>query len=225
MANISVETKVDLPENLIDILIAHSELKTYSAGEIVFAAGDKAEYVYLIKQGRVKICHFAHNGSSVTLLIHTKGEMLGLGAVIDDSVLAIYGVAARDNTQLWRISARDFLHLLETNHEFSRSVTTVLARRMKALDTQILHQVSIRAKDRITVILFDLAIKQGVEDNGRVKIKITQQEIADFLGACRQTTTSMLHGLKEKGLIDIKKGYIFVNDLKALQKEALKNGS
>ena len=97
----------------------------------------------------------------------------------------------------------------------------VLARRMKALDVQVLRQVSIGAQKRIPVILFELATKEGIEQDGRIRINVTQQEIADYLGTCRQTTSTMLKSLKDDGIIEIHRGYVFVNDLLRLQQAAI----
>lgn len=210
-----------LPDDLGELIKEKSVLKSYSLGEIIFGAGDPSEYVYLIKEGRVRICHFAKNGTSITLLFHEKGELIGIGGAIDKRERAVYCIAAMEGCKLWQIKSTDFIKLMETKPKLAYQVVLSLSRRQRTLDTQILRQVSIRANDRLAVVLFDMAMKTPTKPDQDIKVKITQQELSDMLGTCRQTTTSMISIMKDEGILDTQKGYIIVKDLKALQRKAL----
>ena len=208
-------------EEIAEMFKKQAALKRYEMGEIICAAGDPSNFVYLIKEGRVRACHFAKNGSSITLLYHDKGEFIGVGGAIDQRERAVYYMASENGCTLWQIPAVEFIDLMKKEALLSYEVALSLAKRQRALDTQILRQVSIRANDRLAVVLFDLAMKAPSKENGTIKIHITQQDLSDILGTCRQTTTSMISKLKDEGVVDTKKGYIVVKDLAELQRRAI----
>lgn len=216
----SQETLI-LEESLKQTFIDRSILKSYRQGEILFAQGDDSDCVYLVKKGRVKACHLAKDGTSITLLIHEKGEIVGVGGVIDQKPRAVFAFVDSKECQLWRMDAEDFIEMMKTNALLSYHVAIALARRQKSLDTQILRQISIRANDRISVVLFDLAMKSPYDSGDLIKIKITQQEIADMIGTCRQTATTMIGNLKDDGIIETHKGYIIIRDIEKLKLKAL----
>ena len=211
-----------ITEELAQEFISRASLIKYHMGEILFSQGDVSDCVFLVKSGRVKACHLAKDGTSITLLIHEKGEIVGVGGVIDQKERAVFGVIDSKECQLWRMDAKTFIELMKTNALLSYHVAIALARRQRSLDTQILRQVSIRANERICVVLFDLAMKSDQTSGDCIRIKITQQEIADMIGTCRQTATTMIGNLKDEGIIETHKGYILITDIDRLRNLALK---
>ena len=102
-----------LNENLVDAFVSKSHLKRYHMGEILFAQGDESDCVFLVKSGRVKACHLAKDGTSITLLIHEKGEIVGVGGVIDEKPRAVFAFVDSKECQLWRMDAADFIEMMK----------------------------------------------------------------------------------------------------------------
>ncbi len=191
----------------------------YKAGTVLFWPGDRAECVYLVETGYVKVCHYTDRGGVVTLFIHGPGELVGAGGVLDNRGRAVYAMAEGDCT-VWEIPKETFFDLLETEPGFAIFVARDFARRLRNMDQHVLRVSSLPVGGRLVLALLDLAGQAERNGDGTITIRITHQELSDMIGACRQTTTVALRDLKQKGLLLTQKGSILLTDLDALRREA-----
>jgi len=117
--------------SLADLFRNEPDIVVFSEGEMVFAAGDPADAMYVIIDGEVDI-----RLGSRTLDTARSGEIVGEMALVDQSTRSA-SVIARTGTRLARIDRRRFLYLIQNTPTFAIDVMTVMASRIRRVDAAI----------------------------------------------------------------------------------------
>src|SRR5215467_11772086 len=73
----------DLPDEDIQALSSVAKRRAFRAGEVIFHRDDPGQVLYMIKEGKVKICIFSPDGQEVSLAVLGKGEYFGEFALLD----------------------------------------------------------------------------------------------------------------------------------------------
>src|SRR4051812_37470485 len=91
----------------------HARSLRKARGEFIYTPGDRADYVYILKQGRVKLSVLAETGKEIAIDIIQPGEIFGEFALVDESMRSNM-VQALDDVLMWVFSRHDFTRLLTT---------------------------------------------------------------------------------------------------------------
>src|SRR6266436_9338979 len=73
----------DLPEEDIRELNSVARRRTFRSGEVIFHRDDPGQVLYIIKEGKVKICLISPDGQEISLVVFGKGEYFGDLALLD----------------------------------------------------------------------------------------------------------------------------------------------
>jgi CRP/FNR family cyclic AMP-dependent transcriptional regulator len=194
------------------------DLQTLERHDQVFQLGEPMVHVYLVLEGRVKIYHRLHVGRQVTLAILKPGEVFGEDALRADQVHE-QGVEALETTTIGVLAAGEFRSLLEWKPMFALRVLQNLGLQKRLLERKIADIVFKDVPTRLAEVLLGLA-----EDSGEacthgfaLELRITQQELADLIGATRQVVNATLKQFRERGLIYPRPQVICVADRDGLR--------
>lgn len=170
-------------------------------GEWVFVHGDPADSIYLLQKGRMKITALSEDGQEV---VH---EILGPGEIFGDTSV-ILGIPRTTSAQtlepslLCEIRRKDFESLLRAYPELSFQLLKSVGLRLKKAEAQLVNVICNDVSHRVREALIDLVIKEsGIGPDGPVKIKITQQDLANSIGASRQKTWQALKELEDSSVL------------------------
>jgi CRP-like cAMP-binding protein len=170
-------------------------------GEWVFVNGDPADCIYLLQKGRMKITALSEDGHEV---VH---EMIGPGEIFGDTspILGIprtTSAQALETSLLCEIRHKDFELLLRTYPEFSLQLLKSVGLRLKKAEAQLLNVICNDLSTRVREALIDLiASESGMQPDRPVRIKITQQDLANLIGASRQKTWRALKELEDSNVL------------------------
>ena len=172
-------------------------------GEWLFVPGDRADSIYLLQKGRMKITALGEDGQEV---LH---EIIGPGEIFGDTS-TILGIPRTTSAQaleaslLREISRKDFESLLTAHPEISLQLLKSVGLRLKKAEAQLLSIVCNDVSTRVRKALIDLiALEPGIPPNHPVKIGITQQDLANLIGASRQKTWQALKELESLGVVKL----------------------
>lgn len=202
-----------LPESdyqALDRLLTHFQCK---AREPVYGPGEEAEYIYILKEGRVRLSQLFEDGREVTLEFLEPGAIFGALGVGHSDGCQLCADSVED-AFLCKISREHFEDFIATRPQLMYGVTKLLGFRLQKiqirLQTLLFHDV----RTRIMMTLKELAKTYGeaVPGGTRLCIKLTHQDIANLIGATRETTTQILSELRHEGLIDFDKKYALIKD-------------
>jgi CRP/FNR family transcriptional regulator, cyclic AMP receptor protein len=170
-------------------------------GEWVFVHGDPADTIYLLQKGRMKITALSEEGQEVLY------EIIGPGKIFGDTS-TILGIPRTTSAQaleaslLCEIRRNDFESLLIAYPELSMQLLKSVGLRLKRAEAQLLSMACNDVSTRVREALLELIAS---EPNGRpdrpVRIGITQQDLANLIGASRQKTWQALKELESSSVL------------------------
>lgn len=193
----------------------------YNKGQIVFAAGDVANRVYLIEDGWVKIYRLTKEGRQVTVgSIRHPGELMGLAEALCDGGDRTCYSGAITNITLTVVRQEAFNDLLTRHPMLAIKVARLLAARMREAESAIQEMVCWQVPGRLAQTLLKIGQRCGEEtDDGiKLKMRLTHEELAAMIGASRQTVTSLMNTLKQEQSITLDGREIKIKDPKKLGK-------
>ena len=170
-------------------------------GEWVFVHGDRADSIYLLQNGRMKITALSEDGHEV---VH---EIVGPGEIFGDTS-TILGIPRTTSAQaleaslLCEIRRKDFESLLAAYPELSLQLLKSVGLRLKKAEAQLLNVICHDVSTRVREALIDLlAFESRTISEQPVKIRITQQDLANLIGASRQKTWEALKELEDSSVL------------------------
>lgn len=190
---------------------------TFQHREYIFQANFSNNTVYLLLEGRVKLSRLSDQGQECIQWFCFPGELFGFSGFTYKQDSGLYAQALSQSTLLM-IAKPDFDQLLLEAPSLALIVIEQLSRRVRTLGDMLLHITCGRAQDRLINLLQRLSEIYGQPNKREVYIDIhlTHQEIADMIGVCRQTVSSIMAEFKKNGLISSNREGIVIHNLPRL---------
>jgi len=186
--------------------------RALGAGECLFREGTGLDCVYVVRRGLVGLGRRA-NGRRVTFLLLRPGDMVGDEAALL-SATALFDAFAVTEARVLLVPAAQFFAALDLRSSFVRQWAVGLGGRISALQGRLGEVLGGDLRSQVASLLH-----HELGEGSRV-VSLTQQTIADLLGAQRTSVTRTLQGLQRQGIIEIGYGHIAVRDYAALAKAA-----
>ena len=208
----------DFPEDEIQALSSATKRRTFRSGEVIFHRDDPGQVLYMIKEGKVKICIISPDGQEVSLAVLGKGEYFGEFALLDGLPRSTDAVAL-EKVECYTLQRSDFLNAIQKNPKIAILVLEALSKRLRATDNMVEDLIFLDVYGRVAKKLLELADTHGVKtDEGVIiDVRLTQQELASMVGASRESVNKVLGYFTDKKFISTDKHRITihrVNDLK-----------
>lgn len=180
-------------------------------GAVIMTEGDQGESLFVIVHGRVKVFIGDQDGREIILKILGEGDFFGELSLIDKQPRSA-SVVAIESTTLKVVSHHAFQECLTRAPRIATTVMTVLARRLRDADRKISTLALMDVYGRVANTLLELA----VETDGKLMVgeKLSQQEIANMVGASREMVNRILKDLSERGYISIESKQITIHNEK-----------
>ena len=192
-------------------------------GDWVFVHGDPADSIYLLQKGRMKITALSEEGHEVVHEIVGPGEIFGHTSTIL-GIPRTTSAQALEASLLYEIRRKDFESLLTAYPELSLQLLRSVGRRLKKAEAQLLNVICNDVSTRVREALIDLiAFESRLQPHQPVIIKITQQDLANLIGASRQKTWEALKELEDSSVLRLMYRSILVTAPHKLRSEHIRN--
>ena len=190
-------------------------------GERLFAEGDTGDKLYIILNGKIKLTKAAPDGRENLLSVHGPGEMFGELSLFDpiprtSSATAVTSARlaglAHDHLRTWLCDRPEVaMHMLQA-----------LAQRLRRINEVKADLVFTDVPGRVAKALLDLSDRFGVPtpDGVQVNHDLTQEELAQLVGASRETVNKALADFAARGWIQLAAKSVLVTDTDRLRKRA-----
>jgi CRP/FNR family cyclic AMP-dependent transcriptional regulator len=191
--------------------------RTLKPSEVLFLKGDEADALYAIRRGQIRIEVGLEGGQRLTLNILGSGDVFGEIGLLDGSQRSADARAAND-VELFMLRRKDFLDFLDREPSIARRVIEFLCQRIRWVSDRMEEAVFFALPTRIARRLLALVIDFGSEVN------ITQEELANYVGAARETVSRQLQDWRRDGVIELGRGKIKIlnsRKLMALSRAAM----
>jgi CRP/FNR family transcriptional regulator len=192
-------------------LISLAHVQSFKKSDLLFHAGAPSRHVYFLRSGRIKIYQPSPCGKEVILWFCFPGDMFGFAEVVQGEGRLVTAVAC-ETSQVLSITQAQFAGFLQTHPASSILVMQALSCRLRALGEFVVNLVNDDVQTRIMKLILRLGARHGVrnEQDVHLDIALTHQEIADMVGATRQTVTSILSDLQRRGLLRLENRRIHI---------------
>lgn len=193
----------------------------YPKGSVVFQQGDEGREMYVIKSGALKI--YRQDQEREIVLGHQfPGETIGELEMFHYDNRRLASVAALEKTTLWMIRKTDLDTLIQQYPELLRRALYIVSERLSQASRKIEYLSFLDVRVRVANLLLDLNSNFGTLTNiGRlIQFRVSQQHLANTIGAGRESVTRVLQDFQKDNLIRIVNKEMYIIDLPALERLA-----
>jgi CRP-like cAMP-binding protein len=174
--------------------------------------------IFFLKEGHVKLYRLHEDGREVILDILGPGEIFGELSIVDQGGRR-EAAETIDDALVCSMSMKDFEGMLLHNPSLNLQLTKWIGLRLRRFEEKLSDLAFKDVTQRIISFLVRYAEDFGKIKEGTVQISssLSHQEIAHLTAASRQTVTTVLNELKERGMIDFTRKTLTIHNLKELQ--------
>lgn len=195
----------------------------------LFSQGQPADSIYYVEEGLLKLTRRNEVGGRIILTIRGPGHLLGEESLTGETPTYYTEAEVLTSANIFKIPREVLDRAIASSPEFAAALISYLLDRRLALAEKVellcLHDVEYR----ILHYLAELSkVVKLVPDGEGYQLPITQLELADLIGATRETTSTTLNQLERRGLLRLSRRMLTVPSPETLRNAAaarVNNGS
>lgn len=190
----------------------------FSKKETIFSEGDPSEWLYIVKNGKVKITKISQEGKEIILEIIPANEFFGGIAVVRGFPYPANAIAM-DDTEVLKISRKNLLSIMDRFPNLMYCMAMNIGDRIKGSHETLKSIALEKVEARIGSLLIKLSDKAGEKghDGIVINMKLTKQDIAEMVGTTVETSIRTMSKFSKAGLISSKAGRIIIRDIEKLK--------
>ena len=192
-----------------------------SKGDVLFHEGEPGDRMYVILEGKVKLGQTSNDGRESLLGVLGPGEMFGELSLFDPGLRTSTATALTDAVVVG-LGHEQLKPWLSGRPEVAAALLQALARRLRRTNEAMADLVFSDVPGRVAKALMDLGEKFGtVTPEGlMVTHDMTQEELAQLVGASRETVNKALADFAHRGWIRLEGKSVLISDSERLARRA-----
>lgn len=186
--------------------------------ETIFSEGDPSEWLYIVKNGKVKITKLSHEGKEIILEIISPMDFFGGVAVMRGFPYPANAVAMEE-TEVMKISRKNLLNIMDRFPNLMFCMATNIGDRIKGSHEALKSIALEKVESRMASLLIKLADKAGEKtpEGLLINMKLTKQDLAEMVGTTVETSIRTMSKFSKAGILASKAGKIVIRDLEKLR--------
>ncbi len=188
-------------------------------GGVLFAEGDNGDHLYVIVEGKLKLGTSSGDGRENLLSILGPGDMFGELSLFDPGPRTSTATAVTD-AKLLSLGQNKLLPWLREHPEVSLHLLARLAQRLRRTNEAVGDLVFSDVPGRVAKALIDLGERFGKKtaEGLFVHHDLTQEELAQLVGASRETVNKALADFAGRGWLKLDGRAVLITDIERLTK-------
>lgn len=207
--------------NAVHHLVQEMQTVKYPRGTTIFEEGEPGDRLFIITSGKVKLARHAADGRENLLTVMGPSDMFGELSIFDpgprtSSAICVTQVSAATMDS-------KMLRAWVGNHpEIAQQLLRVLARRLRRTNSALADLIFTDVPGRVAKTLLQLANRFGSQEGAALRVNhdLTQEEIAQLVGASRETVNKALATFAHRGWIRLEGKSVLILNTEALAKRA-----
>lgn len=202
-------------------LIASMKSIDVGRGDVLFHEGEPGDRLYVIREGKIKLGTRSSDGRENLLAVLGPGEMIGELSLFDPGTRTATATAISDAVVL-EMGHHDLQTWLASTPVVAEHLLQALARRLRRTNEALADLVFSDVPGRVAKALLDLSSRFGrpVDDGIRVAHDLTQEELAQLVGASRETVNKALADFAARGWVRREGRAVVLLDVDRLERRA-----
>ncbi|AZA10182.1 CRP-like cAMP-activated global transcriptional regulator GlxR [Corynebacterium pseudopelargi] len=205
----------------VENLIKELETVRFPRGATIFEEGEPGDRLYIITSGKVKLARHALDGRENLLTVMGPSDMFGELSIFDPGPRTSSAVCVTEVHAATMTST--MLHKWISDYpEISEQLLRMLARRLRRTNASLGDLISTDVPGRVAKALLQLANRFGTQEGGALRVNhdLTQEEIAQLVGASRETVNKALATFAHRNWIRLEGKSVLIIDTEHLAKRA-----
>ncbi len=189
------------PDAASELLASMTE-RSFVRGETVFSENETGDRLYVIVDGKIKLGRSSGDGRENLIAVLGPGEMFGELSLFDPGPRTATATALAP-TRVLELGHPTLVTWLESSPRVATHLLAAIARRLRRTNEAMADLVFSDVPGRVAKALLDLSTRFGEEtDEGiRVAHDLTQEELAQLVGASRETVNKALADFAARGWV------------------------
>mgnify|MGYP002620236100 CR=1 FL=1 len=203
----------EVDSDVLESLVPYLAERTFKKGTVIFFEGDEGDDVYFIRSGAVQIYTF--DGTKKVILAYLRdGEYFGEMAMIKPGARRSASAEAAQLTKVYALKRSAFERLIMEHPRLALYILDDTMERLRRANQQIYDLTFLNVRTRILKRLLRLAQENGTEtpEGLLIGMKVTHQQMAEMVGAVRETVTKVFNELQEEGMIVVRQKMILLSN-------------
>jgi CRP/FNR family cyclic AMP-dependent transcriptional regulator len=197
----------------------------FPCGHTLFVEGEPGDRLFVIISGKVKIGRQLPDGRGHLLTIMGPSDVVGGLSMFDPAPRTSTATAITEVrvVSMDRKALRDWI---TERPEITERLLRVLARRLRRTNDNMVDLLFTDAPGRVAKQLLQLAHRFGIQEGGALRVDhdLTQDEIAQLVGASRETVNKALADFAHRGWITLEGKSLLISDSERLRRRAVADG-
>ncbi len=210
-----------IAEEAAEAVAASLEHAEYGRGETVFAEGEQGDTLYIVLEGKVKIGRRAADGRENMLSVMGPSDMFGELSLFDPGPRTATATVVTD-ARLASLAHASLRPWITDRPEIAEQLLRVLARRLRRTNDALADLIFTDVPGRVAKQLLALSERFGSEESDglRVHHDLTQEELAQLVGASRETVNKALADFASRGWVRVDSRALTILDGERLARRA-----
>jgi CRP/FNR family transcriptional regulator, cyclic AMP receptor protein len=203
----------------LDQIARLSVRRSYEPDTVIFSQSDPGDALFGVITGRVRISSISAGGREVFLNIMEPGDAFGEIALLDGRPRTARA-STMTHSELFIVTREPFLQLLGRDPALTDHLLRLLCARLRWVSGFAEESALLSVPARLARRLLSLGKLHGHETGAGIELKISQDEVASFLGLSRQIVNQHLQDWKLQGWVGLGRAKITILNGRALEEMA-----
>ena len=211
-----------LDDDAAAALRASMAQSTVPRGDVIFAEGEPGDRLFVVLDGKVKLGQTSSDGREQVMAVLGPGEMFGELSLFDPGERTSTATAVTDAILLG-LGQRDLRPWLTGRPEVAEALLQALAQRLRRANEAMADLVFSDVPGRVAKALLELSEKFGEpQPDGSVLVAhdLTQEELAQLVGASRETVNKSLADFAQRGWLQLEARAVILLDIERLERRS-----
>ncbi|HEY1325227.1 MAG TPA: Crp/Fnr family transcriptional regulator [Streptosporangiaceae bacterium] len=204
-----------VPAGELAAVAAVSRVRVFRRGQVVFSRGDPSDALIVVISGRVKVVVRSADGGELTLTIIQPGGVFGELSVADRGLRSA-DAETLEECRLLLVPRETVQEICERFPAAGQALTSSIAATLRRLTEAASDLVFLDLPRRLAKVL----LSQPSGEDGVIRHRISQEELAHQAGSTRQSVNAALRGFERRGWIELGDRAVVVKQAAALRRFA-----
>jgi CRP/FNR family transcriptional regulator, cyclic AMP receptor protein len=194
---------------------------TLARGDTLFHEGDPGDRLYVVTEGKVKLQRTSPDGRENMLAVLGAGELIGELSLFDPGPRTATAIAVTE-VRLLGLGHADLQPWLRVRPEVGAALLRAVARRLRHTNDRMSELVFSDVPGRVAKALLDLSRRFGVQSDEGIHVvhDLTQEELAQLVGASRETVNKALADFAARGWLRLEARAVILLDIERLARRS-----
>jgi CRP/FNR family cyclic AMP-dependent transcriptional regulator len=205
----------------VEALASEFDIIEASRGQVLFHEGEPGDSLYIVLSGKVKLGRRATDGRENLVAVMGPSDQFGELSLFDPGPRTATAVVVTDG-RIARLPKAALQKWVEERPTIALQLLRVVARRLRRTNTMLADLIFVDVPGRVAKQLLQLAQKFGSVEGGHLRVThdLTQEELAQLVGASRETVNKALADFAARGWLRLEGKSVVILDRERLSRRA-----